>query len=362
MESETPRSDMDSSLRVKPWYENGIVRSILQIAALIGALTAIFALIETLTPLNYRVLVKDSAAIKLILEGINFFILMGFCLYAIRVPALKFKDPHDYTIDNYNKLLGIEKDNNNLSRRAILNNERVNILIKQLNDNVIYYALTLMIVYLVFILLGFSFIPAEYINLARGATDIFNFLSAVFLYLAFKVLYNNTLDRDNGKIIYYMDALFMSFFYILLYALLFSKEPPVKNALSLFSGIINGLAMSLLFSRFISMEHTFTEIFKNPIFKRLRKYRNSLYYGTIFILPVYAVIQPLFGDFTLTEFGDPTIFANVVFLVCFLGKLFFLSLFVIYIKNKLIHIYFHIVITKHGVPDDLISCFNFDEK
>lgn len=361
MESRTPSPDSDPLLNVKPWYENAVIQSILKISALIGAVTIILKLVGTITPIDYDVFIKDSSDIKLVLEGINFLILMGFCLYSIRVPVIKFKDPYDHNIINYNKLLGIE-ESDNLSQRAILNNERVNILIKQLNDNVIYYALTLMVVYLVFILLGLHLIPGKYNDLARSATDIFNFLSAIFLYLAFKVLYNNTLDRDNRRIIYYMDALFISFFYIILYALLFSKDKTVKNDLSLFSGIINGLAMSLLFSRFISMEHTFTEIFKNSIFKPLKKYRNYLYFGTIFILPLYAVIQPLFGDFELPEFGNSIIFANVVFLICFLGKLFFLSLFAIYIKNKLIHIYFHIVITKHGVPDDLISCFNFEEK
>jgi hypothetical protein len=364
----TPEPELNN----KPWYENGIIQAILRIGGLITAITVIIKLSEFIVPYNLNDIIKNSANIKLTLEALNFMVLMIFCFYSIKVPILGFKDPEHESIENYNAHLSIAKDHKDFQKRSKSNSMRVNILAKQLNDNIIFYALTLMVVYLVFFLEGTGIIPANYSDYATGVIDIFNFLSAIFLFLAFKVLYDKTLDDNNRGIIYYMDALFLSFFYILIYILLFRNDDFIKivcekkvnviiNDLGLFSGIVNGLAMSLLFSRFISMEHNFLEIFDNPLFKSIKKYRKLLYFGTIFLLPLYAVIQPLFGNFDFTEFGDSKIFESMVFLICFFGKLFFLILFSLYMKNKLIHLYFHIVITKHGVPNDLITCFNFKD-
>ena len=117
--------------------------------------------------------------------------------------------------------------------------------------------------------------------------------------------------------------------------------------------MINGVAMALLFGKYVSMEHRIISR------KSEQKYK-FISWGIVYILPVYAVIQPLFGSFEITSFGNSDNFRNFVFFVCLLGKMFFLIVTYIFLKEKYIHLYLHLVITKYGVPKKFLECFDID--
>lgn len=127
------------------------------------------------------------------------------------------------------------------------------------------------------------------------------------------------------------------------------------NRFQLFIGIFNGLAMALLFGRYISMEHSAFNMEFGMHEKE--KYRHIIHNITIYLLPIYALAQPLFGSFEIGAFGNANAFANWVFLVCWIGKVFFLWLTYILIKGGFMHLYLHSVINSHGIPKDLVECF-----
>jgi hypothetical protein len=129
--------------------------------------------------------------------------------------------------------------------------------------------------------------------------------------------------------------------------------PYLSNWFSLTAGIINGLAMALLFGKYVSLEH-------RTINRKAENKYKAISWGIVHILPVYAVIQPLFGSFDIDSFGNADRFRNFVFLVCLLGKVFFLYVTKDFIKEKFLHIYLHIVITKYGIPSKFYECFEID--
>jgi hypothetical protein len=124
-------------------------------------------------------------------------------------------------------------------------------------------------------------------------------------------------------------------------------------------GIFNGLAMALLFGRYLSMEHSIYDM-KIGIFKS-SKHNKIMHYCTIYLLPIYALAQPLFGSFEIDAFGNPLAFSNCVFFVCLIGKIFFLSLTYLYMKHRLLHLYLHSVISSHTIPSELLGCFNSEQ-
>src|SRR5205085_11089672 len=63
----------------------------------------------------------------------------------------------------------------------------------------------------------------------------------------------------------------------------------VLHLFLLFIGIFNGLAMALLFGRYISMEHSAYNM-KEGVYKD-GKYNDIIHYCTIYILPIYALAQ-----------------------------------------------------------------------
>ena len=93
--------------------------------------------------------------VAVIFEALNFAALMIFCLASVKAPKLEFKlgvsDGLEGPMEKYSRLLQLENVG-----KAEFNNIRVNRLVKQLNNNIIYYALTLMVVYLVYILQHFK--------------------------------------------------------------------------------------------------------------------------------------------------------------------------------------------------------------
>jgi len=343
---------------------------------------------------------------------------------------------------------------------------QVNLLVRQLHANIKWYAFFLIIVYLLYLLdngpvfdavlggLSYYKYAHLYLNIATGT---FNFLSAVFLFLAFKVLYAKTVNtEDNKPLDYYDKVTILSGLFLAVYVIssvviitvspksadrstllsqigkdigAFEKEHgpaaskfvaevggiieasrqggkteqvvlgDVKAALTsyeadtdkpaaelltrirsridvsegeavgdpsefkvvllklfqLFIGSFNGLAMALLFGRYVSMEQAIYNMRAGVYDSRI--YNEVIHIMTIYVLPIYALAQPLFGSFDVNVFGDPRIFANGVFFVCWVGKMFFLYLTYLFLKRRLVHLYLHAVIASHGIPQELAECF-----
>jgi hypothetical protein len=75
--------------------------------------------------------------------------------------------------------------------------------------------------------------------------------------------------------------------------------------------------------------------------------RNFYFYGTIIVLPLYVVAQPLYGLFNAIEIGkSPELFKSVVFLICFWGKLVFLLFIFTMLTKKWIHSYLFMVLSQ----------------
>ncbi len=124
------------------------------------------------------------------------------------------------------------------------------------------------------------------------------------------------------------------------------------NLLQLLIGSLTGLSFSLLFSRYISMEHQLRKM------SVTHHYYPEYFIGVFtVILPIYALVQPLFGVFDIGAFGPPAMFANGVFLFCLVGKGFFFYVTWHFLMNKLMHYHLHLVLSNHGVPEDLDKCF-----
>jgi hypothetical protein len=308
-------------------------------------------------------IVGTAENIRTILVILNCLVLTVFCFLATKVPVLNFISLNEDNLKKYTSMLNVRPTKKlSANQRAVKNNERVNKLVTQLNTNILLYAFFLIIVYIIYIFeqtVSPSSQSSQTKDLYKSGQDIFNFLSSVFVYLAFKVLFNTTLDTENRRTIYFVDAILFTTCYLTLYDLMsvnfFQLNDHAihiaRHDLSLISGIFNGLAMGLLFGRFISMEHVFMNN-KNITSSRL------LSYGTLFLLPLYVLAQPLFGSFEIDEFGDPKIFANIIFLICLIGKCFFLIIYYYYSQRKLLHIYLHLIVTRVGHNDDLSKCFD----
>jgi hypothetical protein len=174
-----------------------------------------------------------------------------------------------------------------------------------------------------------------------------NLFSAAFLFVAFQVLFLKTVDDQDNKTwmllkrgkayIPFAIAFAITVFNIILFSVnVFGPNANLSvttTMIRLTGGMYNGVAMLLLFSRFISMEYFLKE--SNYGFQR-----TFYLYGTLIILPLYVVIQPLYGLINAVEMKMSTeLFKAIVFLVCFWGKLFFLLFVYTGLKKKWIHSY-----------------------
>jgi hypothetical protein len=79
--------------------------------------------------------------------------------------------------------------------------------------------------------------------------------------------------------------------------------------------------------------------------------------GIVFILPIYALAQPLFGNLQLTEFGDAKVFQTGVFGICLIGKICFFHLSYLLIGQRLLHLYLYGMASNVGNFRELESCF-----
>lgn len=482
----------------KSWVGKFLSRIIGHVKELAGGLLAIGSLIAVIAA-SYKNLSVPAEQMQSVLVAANFIVLVLYCLAARRVPKLNLKkgpdkEPSEATL--YCTLFNISiKGSQEGLAIAKRKETRVNILVKQLHTNIRWYAIFLIIVYVVYVFDNKTVLEGM-LHLPRGfyegvhpyfsmAVGICNYLSAVFIFLAFKVLYNKTVaDDDVTPLTYYGAEFAISTLIIIGYIVFSGSLAPLSNVqtktpldslreikksiqqyeeqinnqeskrqdeinrqkeskkqdesktgsanngnnaapaspqntntnwlesfyekkestasfdrqyykeasteldkvediidktntssilmnrLQLFIGSLNGLAMALLFGRYVSMEQTAYDLKEGEYAER--EYKNFIHVCTICILPIYAIAQPLFGLFEIRAFGDPGDFANFVFFVCLIGKIFFLYLTYILMKHRLTHLYLHSVITNQGVPKDkkakdedtkeqgIFKCFNSD--
>lgn len=439
------------------------VDAILIIGSLFVAIGTIFSAIRGIT----------VESLKMISTLLNLAILTAYYIASKEVPELLLKEEKEKKRE-YCKLLNVKFRDNTYDIAAEKKTKRVNILVKQLHATVTWYALFLIVVYFLYTIDNKLFYETvlhknynengsahHYFNVV---INIFNYLSAVSLFLGFQVLYNKTIaDDDETPLPYYRKEVIVSSFLIGIYIFIsmfiipfensdslaskaigniniainsFHKDTDktasdsmrqikeisavlendnssnsnsvsvmkrdsgnasksasdsiaevkrvttdydaqtnkqgakaigdikeiitkyenktdrmTQNLIRLFIGIFNGLAMALLFGRYISMEHSAYNMAEKG------EYSNFIHLCTISILPIYALAQPLFGSFEIDVFGNRDVFAIGVFFVCLIGKAVFLYLTYSFMKNKSMHLYLHSIITSHGIPKDLRKCF-----
>lgn len=310
--------------------------------------------------------IKTTESWTIILCSLNILTLIAFYLILSKPHKLYFKTFNEkgekeknYGENKYSNLLHVMSEGKIEGvSKAKWYNERVNILTSQLQTNIIWYCLFLIPVYSFFIF-DTEQHPHPLHKYFKIAEDVFNYMSSIFIYLSFLVLYNETLDKRNKpnyfKNRFFIFSMIFTIAYFILYICFWQANPDstTSKRFSLIAGMMNGLVMSLLFSRYISLEH-FSQNIKEV------NYPKFVTMGTIYVLPIYAVVQPLFGAFHISEFGNPEKFANFVFGFCLIGKIFFLYLTWMFIKKKLLHLHLHTLITPHDVPMGYERCFNLE--
>jgi hypothetical protein len=283
------------------------------------------------------------------------------------------------------KATSMEFDGNEvkkLNEHLIINNEsdlvkikdRVNELIRQLVHCVRWFAVILGLFYLLqlfsdstqmpFVLFKttvkdnysiidiLSYRPPFYTESATYLsteilTNITNLFSAAYLFLAFQVLFLVTLDKDD-KTWRLKSFIPISLAVIITLVNVYSfvngffgvNLLTQSHVIRLIGGLYNGVAMFLLFSRFVAMEYFFQNSGKDW-------QRQFYFYGTVIVLPLYVVVQPLYGLFNAVEIGQSVeLFKAVVFLVCFWGKLVFLLFIYTMLTKKWIHSYLFMVLSQ----------------
>ncbi|AUP77465.1 hypothetical protein [Flavivirga eckloniae] len=170
-------------------------------------------------------------------------------------------------------------------------------------------------------------------------TNSSNLFSATFLFTSFLVLFSVTLENDNKtwhiknqipiSIAIAITVINIVFFIV---GVDYFNLKETSTSIRLLGGIYNGIAMALLFSRFISMEYYFQNSKRNLE-------RSFYYYGITIGLPLYVVVQPLYALFNAVDLEAAAIFKSIVFLICFWGKLVFLFFIYTMLNKKWIHSY-----------------------
>jgi hypothetical protein len=281
---------------------------------------------------------------------------------------------------------------------------RVEKLVNQYRLHMILFAFSFVLLYVV-ILFAPEPLDREHINFLPIAINVLNFLGALFVYLGFNVLHNKTLeaekvpmgtpggpDKNKPQYLNYNPSLYWGFpilvfvFYITVFivsALAYKAGQPIADAQSpeakqafevsvehflnrfdLLAGLANGLAMSLLFGKYVSIEQSLknTALYENvlenifyPFFKT--PYKAIVSFGIIFVLPTYALAQPLFGSLRIDVFGDAHRFQTIVYAICLFGKVIFFHLTYLLISKKLLHLYLYGLVSEVGNFKELGDCF-----
>jgi hypothetical protein len=333
--------------------QNKTRENITFIGGLLGSLVALLTILEKTSYLEKAVPIHNSIAFT---DIINLVILIFFYF------SLK---PKNLTLDNSEEMielakrLDIEDQNYTLLR---FNNDRVNKLIGQISTTLSWFIGILILFYLINLLKDVD--PATYVkwNAPFPFMDFFdtltNGVSAAFIYLTFVILYNTTLDANNRSSNFYKGTLFFMLVFFGTYLILLTSpnvnKTTVSNIFKLLCGIYNGLAMGLLFGRIASMEF----YFKNLNSANSESYKNTYQFGVTFILPLYVLAQPMYGIMEFTEFQSPhfkDLFKAIVFLVCFIGKGFFLLFITNRINNRWLHAYLHLSLSNHKRSESVIT-------
>jgi len=191
--------------------------------------------------------------------------------------------------------------------------------------------------------------------------NAFNLFSAAFLFIAFQVLFIVTLSKDNAvsQINYWLPfsiagAILLINFLGIMIGIGVMPLSSISHLVRLLSGVFNGVGMMLLFARFISIEFFYT---KKSGFKR-----GFYYVGTIFILPLYATAQPLYGIFDLDDkdIGNALLLKAVILLICFIGKLFLFLFIMLILENEWLHKYFYWILLERDSMDNVAATIESD--
>lgn len=350
----------NESLRISKWIKN----SNELLGLIVGIVTSVIFLLSKFGKI-------ESIGEEQLLLGVDF---LNIAVLVIALTSIKAVE------------LGIaDNEIGKLKQRLPLNNEaeletlrgRVNELVKQLVYCVRWFAIILGMFYLLQVITDFTLSRLEdeikitlnhesstsIIELMAGnlpckveaakylALEIFtnatNLFSASYLFLAFQVLFLVTIDTDNKtwRLKSYIPvsiavAITIANVIVFLVGLNGNTLSNLSHMIRLMGGIYNGLAMLLLFSRFISMEYFFQNSAQSW-------QRNFYFYGTVIGLPLYVIAQPMYGVFNAVEIGESAVlFKSLVFLVCFWGKLVFLLFIFTMLKKRWIHTYIFIALTQ----------------
>jgi MFS family permease len=263
---------------------------------------------------------------------------------------IRFKEPNG--IKSYEKDYNLKSSTPQIEPITI--NKKVNSTVRQFTINIYGYIVCLVPVYLLSIFfkpIGPSDVVTNDMKLAFIVIDIFNYFSACFIFLNYKVLHDETLDKYGNTKPYWWGVAFFTMFYASIYFLLtvFYDDKYSSNLLSLIAGFFNGFNMMLLFSRYISMELMVRKHDNNEEGKR--KYTSFETNIIIYVLPFYAVVQVLFGTFRVDIFAPADIFRDIVFFICLIGKIAFIYVTYIFINKKLMHLFLHRYYTRNDITD-----------
>ncbi|UOQ70761.1 hypothetical protein [Hymenobacter cellulosilyticus] len=342
---------------------------------LITSVVSTLATIVTQVVKTYKTGFND-VGILIAIDIVNLLILVYFYL---KIQPEKFICRSELEREKLAEILHISKS------KVDFNIERVNTLVSQICFSIGFFIIFLSFFYLIQIIKDYKDLWANvesvlsnadsiedlFDSSSRGAIyfivieffeNFFNMISAAFVYICFKVLYDTTLDEENHPVIsYHGTVLLLSFYFIAYIWVIFNGIPGLNLKYSshifrLLCGVYNGFAMSLLFGRLTSMEYFFKSdkpLIKQSFIKRF------YYYGVVFVLPLYILAQPMYGVFYATEFGSNVVFKSLVFTICFIGKAFFLVLLLTYIRNRWLHAYLHNVLANQSLPRGISN--DFDE-
>ncbi len=324
---------------------------------IVGIITSVAVISKTINGSNL-----ENLNINLLTDSINIGILILALIFIKSYPLLVSKKEKEKICEDFNvKSLSIDK-------KLV----RTNSLINQLSNAIRWFAIVLLGFYCLQFFMDYSIMDRynefeaslienkSILELLKSSpenqqwsldlyaakflgieilTNSSNLFSATFLFTAFLVLFRVTLEGDNKtwqiknqipmSLALAITLLNIVFFIV---GVEFFNLKETSTSIRLLGGLYNGIAMALLFSRFISMEYYFQHS------KRTFE-RGFYYYGIIIGLPLYVVVQPLYALFNAIDLEAAAIFKSIVFLICFWGKLVFLFFIYTMLNKKWIHSY-----------------------
>lgn len=340
--------------------------------------------------------ISSKRDLLILMDLLNITVLI-FALFYLKSRKLKVTDEDKVRLKN--------RRNDETSEKVDYFTERTNMLVNQLTHCVKGFIILLLFFYILQLIFDFGYTASysDFKEVLENHDSIFsiladqnrdadslsaakylgreflinstNLFSAVYVLLAFQVLYVRTISLNNEVRILYRVGIapFAVAALIMICNILFLVNGIGQNAhassiyIRLAVGIFNGFAMLLLFSRFISMEFFFKERGKREDGEDYNidgktKFQRSFYFvGTIIILPLYVVAQPLYAVFNVVNISsadndqDEVLFKSFVFLICFLGKLAFFYFVYSMIKRRWLHGYLYAILSKKDALKDIAN-------